>query len=370
MPDNVKDLIRAAQAAEIRGDYALAIDFLKKSAAAYESLGNVPRAQQMLRHVQRLNGKPSTIDAVVERPAPVVINGLSRFQQRGPTLADESLDAWCSFCCRPQKDLGSMVAGPAGAFICGSCALEAQRLVSKVEIQGDPVPRDPVIRLSAVEAEGGPLPTDFVGREHAFALFEVAQQSDGGLVLVVGPSGSGKTAFLRALQARGHGRYVRGSEGPRDSVATEPLLFDFQEPASPAWENPPPRWDHPERGLVVATARGKLSRAALTIDHVPVHSTRELGQSVGEWLPSWMLERVTLVISLEPLTAKELKRVAASLAAELKVNASPSALAKISALAAKSNRATHELVSLLRRIPSGARKAKRPGPRIVKTKKR
>lgn len=367
MPDNVKDLIRAAQAAEIRGDYALAIDFLKKSAAAYESLGNVPRAQQMLRHVQRLNGKPSTIDAVVERPAPVVINGLSRFQQRGPTLADESLDVWCSFCCRPQKDIGRVVAGPAGAFICGSCALEAQRLVSKVESDdvrclpashGDPGPGDPLVR------------SDFVGREPAFALFEVAQQCARGLVLVVGPSGSGKTAFLRALQARGHGRYVHGADGPPDSVATEPLLFDFQEPASPAWETPPPRWEHPERRLVVATARGKLSRAALTIDHVPVYSTRELGQSVGEWLPNWMLEQVTLVIPLEPLTAKQLKRVALSLAAELKVNASPSALVKISALAAKSERATHELVSLLRRIPSGAGKAKRPGPRIVKTKKR
>jgi ATP-dependent protease Clp ATPase subunit len=52
---------------------------------------------------------------------------------RQASLADPRMDAWCSFCCRPKQEVGQLVAGPAGAFICGSCVLLATELLGEDE---------------------------------------------------------------------------------------------------------------------------------------------------------------------------------------------------------------------------------------------
>ncbi len=120
MASDVREYLRAAQAAEIRGDTVRAIELLRTAAAAYQQAGNRPRAEQMLRHAQRLEARPSTAPPAVD----------PEFAQRGPTLADPAQAAWCSFCCRPRDEVGPLVAGPASAFICSTCASQASSLLA------------------------------------------------------------------------------------------------------------------------------------------------------------------------------------------------------------------------------------------------
>jgi len=120
MASDVREYLRAAQAAEIRGDTVRAIELLRSAAAAYQQAGNQPRAEQMLRHAQRLEARPLKAPHAVD----------PELTQRGPTLADPAQAAWCSFCCRPRDEVGRLVAGPAGAFICTACACQSSSLLA------------------------------------------------------------------------------------------------------------------------------------------------------------------------------------------------------------------------------------------------
>src|SRR5258708_22838469 len=68
MASDVREYLRAAQAAEIRGDKASAAEILKAAADAFQKAGNDPRAQQMLRHVARLKGNPAEGLAAAAQP--------------------------------------------------------------------------------------------------------------------------------------------------------------------------------------------------------------------------------------------------------------------------------------------------------------
>src|SRR2546425_78267 len=57
MPEDIREYIRAAQAAEIRGDKSQAIQLLKQAAKLYESAGTRGRQLQTLRHATRLVGR-------------------------------------------------------------------------------------------------------------------------------------------------------------------------------------------------------------------------------------------------------------------------------------------------------------------------
>src|SRR5260370_8303277 len=70
MASDVREYLRAAQAAEIRGDKASAAEILKAAADAFLKAGNDPRAQQMLRHVARLKGDPAPGEAPRPETAP------------------------------------------------------------------------------------------------------------------------------------------------------------------------------------------------------------------------------------------------------------------------------------------------------------
>lgn len=120
MASDVREYLRAAQAAEIRGNTVRAIELLRAAAAAYQRAGNHPRAEQMLRHAQRLEARPAKPPRSVDL----------EFAERGPSLADPAQAAWCSFCCRPGDEVGPLVAGPAGAFICTACASQASSLLA------------------------------------------------------------------------------------------------------------------------------------------------------------------------------------------------------------------------------------------------
>ncbi|MFP2934319.1 hypothetical protein ACLESO_56215, partial [Pyxidicoccus sp. 3LG] len=67
MAENPRDLLRAAQSAELQGDVKRAVECLKQAAEAYLEAGNAPRALQLLRHARRLDGSRVDIAEEVQR---------------------------------------------------------------------------------------------------------------------------------------------------------------------------------------------------------------------------------------------------------------------------------------------------------------
>jgi len=67
MAENPRELIRAAQSAEMQGDVARAVECLQKAAALYRDAGKTPRALQLLRHALRLDGRRGDIAEEVNR---------------------------------------------------------------------------------------------------------------------------------------------------------------------------------------------------------------------------------------------------------------------------------------------------------------
>ena len=130
MADEVREYIRAAQQAELRGDKPQAVELLKKAATMVRSGGNYQRALQLLRHAQRLDGnQPELLDEIrrlewlpdkpflravdVEHETEEALAPLRaleesdrRMMDRGPTLSDPDLAAWCSSCCRVSSRSG------------------------------------------------------------------------------------------------------------------------------------------------------------------------------------------------------------------------------------------------------------------------
>jgi ClpX C4-type zinc finger len=115
--DDVRQLVMSAQAAERVGDLHLAQEMLEQAAHACEAAGRTARATQLRRHARRL---AETLPGEWSRP----------FPERAPALADPGQPAWCSFCCRPSAEVGSLVAGPVGAFICRDCTERARGLLA------------------------------------------------------------------------------------------------------------------------------------------------------------------------------------------------------------------------------------------------
>ncbi len=188
MSDDVREYLKAAQAAELRGDIGQAVDNLKKAATLYRQASKPARALQMLRHARRLDVNRKDVqdelaryEWVLERPrgqatpddgtdeedralaALDAVGGPAagperKMVDRGPTRADPAIPAWCSFCCKPMKETGVLVSGPAGAFICAGCLAEGQRLLGapgaelKSWIDGAPRPGG----LGARTLSGGP----------------------------------------------------------------------------------------------------------------------------------------------------------------------------------------------------------------------
>ena len=121
----IRRLLADAQDAERRGKKEEASKLLRIAAAWYRDRQLLPRAAQMLRQARRVEGivdeeEPAEavfgFDDAPEEPPPG--EGRVLTEQRVPQLADPSVDAWCSFCCRPKTEVGPLVAGPAGAYVC------------------------------------------------------------------------------------------------------------------------------------------------------------------------------------------------------------------------------------------------------------
>ena len=125
----IREILASAQQAEIRGDLEEAVRLLTRAADFYRARQLTARAAQMERHVRRLRGEEEPVEAPADSPEQEpVVRELSPFE-RGPQLADPAIDAWCSFCCRPKQEVGPLIAGPAGAYICARCTAAAAALL-------------------------------------------------------------------------------------------------------------------------------------------------------------------------------------------------------------------------------------------------
>lgn len=342
---DIRRLLSDAQDAERRGKKDEAVRLLRVAAAWYRDRQMLRRAAQMLRQARRVEGveeeEPEAVfgfDAPDDGPTPPrELNGDSLdsdppneeramlVEQRAPQLADPALDAWCSFCCRPKVEIGPLVAGPAGAYICEACMATATSLLGhKAE-----VPLEQPWEMKALAFE---LPA----QRRARTRFTRVRSRLG---LVIGPEGTGKSAWLQSLGAQPDLRHLEISR---------PLSVDEEDELL--------RWLEPSGRSAFLVVRGRVPPPALVLqgEHgdEPLHDTASLVESVSQ-LSARVLARVDAVIPFEVPNPEELVSLAQALAEARGVWLPESALTQLVALAVKAQRGAHELVTLIARIPPG-----------------
>lgn len=130
---DARQLLAEAQAAEIKGDKAEAIKLLRKAAEIYRDKKLGTKALKVLRHIRRLEGIDEAPSEEPVMPFETQVfegpNPPRTMPERGPVLADPSLEAWCSFCCRPHTEVGRLIAAPTGTFICKACIKNATEML-------------------------------------------------------------------------------------------------------------------------------------------------------------------------------------------------------------------------------------------------
>lgn len=412
MSDEAREYIRAAQQAELSGDKPRAVDLLEKAAAVYRQRGQNARALQMLRYASKLAPARTDIAEQVrrlewlpERPmlravtaeeseaedeaALASLDALSeavpqppkQLIERGPSRADPALNAWCSFCCRPRTEVGDLVAGPAGAFVCLGCVKESARI-----LEWEPAAKVPE-RIAAPPPVGramGPV-VDPVGQGRAVERLQAALRLNVGAILLVGPEGSGKSTHLIALERRGLGVYAASPSRLQELPSDVPALIDHLDEATPEDWAALARAVRGERSApVVLSVRGQLPEAEVVLTRdgaeLPLHSTTTLHAATGGRVPPEVLERIGVAIGFGAPTREELVEVARQLAVlrGSEVELSDELLAVLAELALSSGRLGHELRALLGRIPAGGWSGKRavraapsaPAPKKAARKKR
>ena len=302
---NPRELLQSAQSAEREGDLARAGALLEQAARAYEAAGHDARAAQMRRHVERLGAAArSGAEEVEARPArrngdrgPADVPGSGRtLVERTPTLADPALEAWCSFCCRPSREAGPLVAGPAHAFICRSCVelggallASAPRIVEPpAEVPSKPEgPRAEPPDVRFWTAPGGPEP--LATQAEAVARIESALAAGHARVLLVGAAGSGKSTWLQAWAGRGLGTAWDGVEPLPEHGA---ILVDDVDRLDAAARRQLARVLR-SRPVVLALD-ASLPEPAQTVGGRLVHAPEQVESVAGSWLPGPVLDGLTL----------------------------------------------------------------------------
>jgi len=273
--------------------------------------------------------------------------------ERGPTRADPAIDAWCSFCCRPGVEVGELVAGPTGSFICATCVGESSGLLG---LEGLAPGRARPSRRKDEQAEVAEL----VGQQDSRALLEQALQAGARRVLVIGPVGTGKSVWFRELARQERGVLMtlealeQGAGGPVVLVEdVDRLSPEAQERLGSFLAR------HPER-TVLMSARGALGAPRLVLHgaegSLPVLSTRALSEGVHDSVPVSLLEQIQLAIPLQVPTREEFMEIARRLLAPRasQLSVTEEVLAALASEAAGSPRAGHELSALLARVPGGS----------------
>lgn len=370
MPEDPRDLIRAAQAAELAKDLSGAVALLTRAAAIYRAQGRDARAEQLTRHAERLHEPPQGRAVSPERgtstelgavPAPSMGQNLAAsapsdertprqrvrapLPDRGPELADDAVEAWCSFCCRPAREVGRLVTGPTGSFICRACADEAgqklERSGSDTRASAVRPDRDPALaRLSR-----GMLPS----QQEAVDAIERAIASGAQRILLVGAVGVGKSRVLEALEHRGVGRPLsEAGAGERALVEEDALLGPIDERRIEALQRRP---------FVLASVGGIFYSRFTVVgpEQLALPTTADLAEATGNRLPNALLESVDRAVQLRAPTEGELIELARRLLAEADPprKVSERLLRTLAMGAMDSGRAAHELGSLISRLPPG-----------------
>ncbi|RKI40256.1 hypothetical protein D7Y27_20735 [Corallococcus sp. AB004] len=275
-----------------------------------------------------------------------------RIIERGPTRADPALDAWCSFCCRPRGEVGDLVAGPAGAFICKGCLGESQGLL------GDVVAPSPVRKPVVEEPRAGAV--EMVGHDEVKTLLERTVQAGARCLLLVGPEGCGKSLFFQTLQRRGQG-VLASVDALESTPGTEPLLVEDVDRLEPRAQAALTAFlaNRPARAVVMS-ARGAVSSLGLWVrgegGSLPVPTTAGMIEAVQGTVPVSLLERVQVLLPVRRPTVPELVEVARRTLAlrQPAVTLSEEVLGAFAAEAVRSPRAGHELQALLSRVYAGS----------------
>lgn len=390
MSSEIRSLLAAAQEAETHGDVPAAVSRLQRAAQFFRSRRMERRAAQMERHIDRLEGRPVTVpldgihdsgfdhfdeedEAVTHvvddvpfgaEPLPLKDDGLGFGDElmespvarpvrepeptdrealfdRGPQPADPAIEAWCSFCCQPKTEVGPLVAGPAGAYICGRCVMLSANLLAMPAQHVPPPPQ----RVAPVS--GAQLPAQAKAR----ATWDRRQPK---VALVVGPEGAGKTAFLESLGRPTARPFARSDD--------DTVLVDLSSPLSAEEESALEAWlvAHPKRRAVLA-ARGDAPTPVLVLqgEHgdEPVYDTESLHRSVASHVSPKLLSRVETVLPIPSPDREALVHLAQSLLAARSIELPANALDSIVTLAERSGRGARELAALIARIPAGRYKA-------------
>ncbi|MDP3501888.1 MAG: ClpX C4-type zinc finger protein [Myxococcales bacterium] len=387
MSSEIRSLLAAAQEAEAHGDVPRAISRLQQAAGFYRARRMERRAAQMERHIDRLEGRSVSVpldeihdpgialfdeddDAVshVLEDAPFggegdepeddglgfgdelldVARRTTRFRDdslfdRGPQQADPAIDAWCSFCCKPRTEVGPLIAGPAGAFICASCVTTSAKLMAL------PTPELPKHQPRPPEPRAAK--SELPSQRTAHSMLASRKPR---VALVVGPEGSGKTVFLKSL-----GEPV---DRPFQRAEGDTALVDLSTPLSADEEAALHRWldAHPKRRAVLA-ARGDAPTPVLVLQgeqgDEPVYDTEALHRAVAAQLSPQLLSRVDSVVPLPAPDREALVHLGRSLLAAREIELPEAAIDALVSLAERSGRGARELAALIARIPAGRYKA-------------
>lgn len=357
----IRNLLARAQESETRGRHDEAAEWLLKAATWYRDRQMLRRAAQMLRQVRRVRGLPEEPEpdesafgfeeeraargsdgdeGLEEEETLLRRDRRTLVEQRSPQLADPALDAWCSFCCRPKLEVGPLVAGPAGAFICAACSALANGLLGEEHARVAVSPGPPRVVVAATPAHE--LPAQRAARER-FA------RAPARLTLVLGPEGAGKSAWLKTLGAPVEPPLTRLA-GPLLVIEATRTFSEDDEARLLAWLD-----ERPAHRAVVAV-RAPLPAPVLVLKgeagEEPLYDTASLGETVRQ-LSARVLARVDAVLGLDAPDEAALEALGAALAGARGVSLPEATLRQLVGLAHRSGRAAHELAALLARIPPG-----------------
>ncbi|MFY2563405.1 ClpX C4-type zinc finger protein [Corallococcus terminator] len=276
-----------------------------------------------------------------------------RIIERGPTRADVALEAWCSFCCRPRAEVGDLVAGPAGAFICKACLTESASLLGDVS----PVPRPMEQPRSPVRSEPA---VEFVEQLDVRGALERALQSGTRCILLVGAEGWGKSILLETLQRQGRGAITPVASLAEAALASPVFIEDVERLGAEEASVLSTFLVRVVRPCVVLSARGLTAEPGKLLlrggeEHLAVPTTEALSRTVRGLIPVSILEHVQVLLCLRQPTREdyvEMARARLSLR-EPKTVLSDSVLTAFATEAERSPRAGHELRALLQRVPPG-----------------
>lgn len=257
---------------------------------------------------------------------------------RGPVLAEAEADAWCSFCCRPGRDAGTLVSGSAGAYLCRACAAASAALLG----EGAAPSLVPTVGPSAEGVFVPRLPSQ------RRALEQLARRT-GRVVLLVGPPASGKSALLRSLAPVLAAPFVALPEGSAAVDVTGPLASEDLARLLAWLEGGLPR-----RLFLAATGVLPEASVVLTGPHgaEALFDTRALQGAVPS-VGLELLAAVDQVLPFDSLSVGDLEALALGLLEARGVSLSAEALHRIGALAEASGRGAHELTSLVGRLGPG-----------------